>query len=83
MCWPSKSTIQAASSVETARKEVRRVITASSVVRSGVINVSFSILEFFCKICEVGICNASALTDHEGHAKMLLEGAANERKLMT
>ncbi|KAL9979992.1 hypothetical protein ACROYT_G008522, partial [Oculina patagonica] len=38
-------------------------------------------LEFFCKICEVSICNACALTDHEGHAKMLLEEAANERKL--
>ena len=38
-------------------------------------------LEFFCKICEVSICNACALTDHEGHAKMLLEKAANERKL--
>ncbi|XP_078361721.1 E3 ubiquitin-protein ligase TRIM71-like [Oculina patagonica] len=38
-------------------------------------------LEFFCKICEDAICNACALTDHEGHAKMLLEKAANERKL--
>ena len=38
-------------------------------------------LEFFCKICEVPICNSCALTDHEGHAKMLLEEAANERKL--
>ena len=38
-------------------------------------------MEFFCKICEVAICNACALTDHEGHAKMLLEVAANERKL--
>ena len=38
-------------------------------------------LEFFCKICEVAICNACALTDHEGHPKMLLEKAANERKL--
>ncbi|XP_078361763.1 E3 ubiquitin-protein ligase TRIM33-like [Oculina patagonica] len=38
-------------------------------------------LEFFCKICEISICNACALTDHEGHAKMLLEEAANERKL--
>ncbi|XP_078361727.1 E3 ubiquitin-protein ligase TRIM71-like [Oculina patagonica] len=38
-------------------------------------------LEFFCKVCEVSICNACALTDHEGHAKMLLEEAANERKL--
>ena len=38
-------------------------------------------LEVFCKICEVAICNACALTDHEGHAKMLLEVATNERKL--
>ena len=38
-------------------------------------------LEFFCEICEVSICNACALTDHEGHGKMLLEEAANERKL--
>ncbi len=39
-------------------------------------------LKFFCKVCEVAICNACALTDHEGHAKMLLEEAANERKLL-
>jgi len=38
-------------------------------------------LEFFCKICEVSVCNACALTAHEGHAKMFLEEAANERKL--
>ena len=38
-------------------------------------------LEFFCKICEVAICNACALTDHDGHGKILLEQAANERKL--
>ena len=38
-------------------------------------------LEFFCKICEVSACNACALTDHEGHAKMFLEEAANQRKL--
>ena len=38
-------------------------------------------LKFFCKICEIAICNACALTDHEGHVKMLLEEAANERKL--
>ena len=38
-------------------------------------------LEFFCKICEVAICNACALTDHDGHGKVLLEQAANERKL--
>ena len=38
-------------------------------------------LEFFCKICEVSVCNACALTVHEGHAKVFLEEAANERKL--
>ena len=38
-------------------------------------------LEIFCKKCEVAICNSCALTDHDGHAKMLLEKAANERKL--
>ena len=38
-------------------------------------------LEFFCKICEVSVCNACALTDHEGHSKVFLEEAANERKL--
>jgi len=38
-------------------------------------------LKFFCKICKTPICNACALTDHEGHAKMFLEEAANERKL--
>ena len=38
-------------------------------------------LKFFCKDCEIAICNACALTDHEGHAKILLEKAANERKL--
>ena len=38
-------------------------------------------IEFFCKICEVAICNACALTDHDGHGKILLAQAANERKL--
>ena len=38
-------------------------------------------MKFFCKICEVAICNACALLDHEGHAKMPLEMAANERKV--
>ena len=38
-------------------------------------------LEFFCKICKVSICNTRALTDHDGHAKIALESAANERKL--
>ena len=38
-------------------------------------------IEFFCNICEVTICNACALTNHDGHGKILLEQAANERKL--
>ena len=38
-------------------------------------------LEFFCEKCKVAICNACALTNHEGHAKKLLEEAANERTL--
>ena len=38
-------------------------------------------LKLFCKVCEITICNTCALTDHEGHAKMSLESAANERKL--
>ena len=38
-------------------------------------------MEFFCQICKVAICNACALTDHDGHGKILLEQAANERKL--
>ena len=38
-------------------------------------------LELFCKVCEVVICSTCAFTDHEGHAKMPLELAVNERKL--
>ena len=38
-------------------------------------------LEFFCKVCQVPICNACAVTEHEGHAKVILETAANEKKL--
>ena len=38
-------------------------------------------LEFFCKICKAAICNACALIDHDGHAKTLLEEAANERRV--
>ena len=38
-------------------------------------------IKLFCKICKVAICNACALTDHDGHGKILLELAANERKL--
>jgi len=37
-------------------------------------------LKFFCKVCEVAICSACALTDHEGHAKILLEDGAKERQ---
>ena len=38
-------------------------------------------IEFFCNICKVAICNACALTNHDGHGKILLEQTANERKL--
>ena len=38
-------------------------------------------LKLFCKNCEIAICNACASTDHEGHGKMPLEEAENERKL--
>ena len=38
-------------------------------------------MKFFCKICEVAICIACTLLAHEGHEKMPLELAANERKL--
>ena len=38
-------------------------------------------LKFFCKNCKVAICNACALTEHDGHAKMLLEDGANEHRL--
>ncbi|XP_068730459.1 E3 ubiquitin-protein ligase TRIM71-like [Montipora capricornis] len=37
-------------------------------------------LEFFCQACKITICNACALTDHEGHDKIVLEDAAMERK---
>lgn len=39
------------------------------------------LLEFFCKICKIAICKSCALTNHKGHAKILLEKAADERKL--
>lgn len=38
-------------------------------------------LEFFCKVCQVAICSACAVTEHEGHAKVILETATNEKKL--
>ena len=38
-------------------------------------------LEFFCNKCEEPICNSCAATIHgDGHVKILLEEAANERK---
>nr|XP_058943691.1 E3 ubiquitin-protein ligase TRIM71-like [Pocillopora verrucosa] len=39
-------------------------------------------LEFFCKDCCVAICHSCVATTHDGHAKMLLEEAANDRKLL-
>ena len=37
-------------------------------------------LKFFCKNCEVAICNTCAMTLHEGHRKMLLQEATIARK---
>ena len=37
-------------------------------------------LKFFCKDCKVAICNTCVVTLHEGHGKMLLEEATDERK---
>ena len=37
-------------------------------------------LEFFCKKCEEPICSSCVATMHDGHVKILLEEAANERK---
>ena len=38
-------------------------------------------LKFFCKDCEVAICNTCAITLHEGHGKVPLQDAVYERKL--
>ena len=38
-------------------------------------------LKFYCKDCEVAICNSCVAILHEGHAKIHLEEAATERKL--
>ena len=38
-------------------------------------------LKFFCKDCKVPICNTCVVTLHDGHAKVPLAEAANERKL--
>jgi len=37
-------------------------------------------LEFFCRSCDEPICSSCAATIHDGHVKVLLEEAANERK---
>ncbi|XP_068671283.1 E3 ubiquitin-protein ligase TRIM71-like [Montipora foliosa] len=37
--------------------------------------------KFFCQLCKTTICYSCAVTDHEGHAKIVLEDAAKERKL--
>ena len=37
-------------------------------------------LELFCKGCKVAICNTCAVTLHEGHGKMPLQEATDERK---
>ena len=38
-------------------------------------------LEFFCKSCQVAICYSCVATLHDGHPKILLNVAANERKM--
>ena len=38
-------------------------------------------LKFFCKNCEVAVCNTCVVTLHPGHVVILLDEAANERKL--
>ena len=38
-------------------------------------------LKFFCKDCEVAICHTCVVTLHEGHDKVPLQDAANERKV--
>ena len=38
-------------------------------------------MKFLCKDCEVAICNSCVAILHEGHTKIHLEEAANERKL--
>ncbi|XP_015772779.1 PREDICTED: E3 ubiquitin-protein ligase TRIM71-like [Acropora digitifera] len=38
-------------------------------------------LKFFCQVCKTTICYSCAVTDHDGHAKIVLEDAAQERKL--
>ena len=37
-------------------------------------------MKFFCKDCEVAICNTCVLTLHDNHSKMLVQEAKNARK---
>ena len=37
-------------------------------------------LKFFCTDCKVAICNSCVATIHDGHAKMILNEVADERK---
>ena len=37
-------------------------------------------LEFFCKKCQETVCSSCVITAHDGHVKVLLEEAANEKK---
>ena len=37
-------------------------------------------IELFCRVCKTAICNSCAFMYHEGHAKIALEGAANEKR---
>ena len=38
-------------------------------------------LKFFCNNCDVAICNLCVATIHDGHAKIVLEEAASQRKI--
>ena len=38
-------------------------------------------LKLFCKNCDVAICNLCVATIHDGHAKIVLEEAASQRKI--
>ena len=38
-------------------------------------------MEFLCKSCEIAICYSCVATVHDNHPKILLDEAANERKL--
>ena len=37
-------------------------------------------LEFFCEKCEETVRSSCVVTAHDGHVKVLLEQAANEKK---